>query len=167
MLACIDECAEGFTGQEGLDFEQNFGCLSQLPPDATCDNVATCNASAFPKSVCHNVCTARERCTLIEDGQTIEDCKAECVPAVENNPDAYACALRASRITNGCLDLAACLNIEIEPAAPECVTLCAARVQCDETADQFLCERQCDPTVNGTSTCLNCLGRRMMTVRMS
>jgi hypothetical protein len=149
MLSCIDTCAAGFSGSAGVEFEFNYQCLQGLAIDATCDEIDSCSTMTSSQAVCDAVCDAQNRCELLED-QTVEGCQEACLQGLITEPDAYTCALRAGRVANGCIDLAQCLNIEVTPAPPACVTRCAARAQCDETIDQFLCERQCDPAIEGT-----------------
>lgn len=159
MLACIDRCANGLSGQAGVRFESNYACLQALPIDATCDAVDACNVMNTPESICNAVCTATSECALLDDNQTLEACRTNCIGDLSVDPDAYACALRAGRVTNGCIDLAVCLDIDVPEADPACVTQCQARAQCDESIDQFLCERQCDPALAGTALRLSCLAQ--------
>lgn len=156
MLSCIDDCATGLSGDAGLAFEFNYACFQELGDTAQCDDINACDVSPTPESICSNVCTAQADCALIEAGGQ-NDCESACLADVANNPDAYACALRAGRVTNGCGDLAVCLDIEVPEADPSCVRQCEARAQCDASSDQFLCERQCDSATDGTSLRLSCL----------
>jgi hypothetical protein len=54
--------------------------------------------------------------------------------------------------------VAECLGVEVEPASPACVDLCAAQNFCDEDQDRFLCERQCVPEPEGTPVRAACAG---------
>ena len=157
MLNCIDNCAGGLSGEDGLSFELNYTCLQALAADSTCDEINGCNEPWTPEAVCSAVCQAQSDCELLADGQNADSCQAACLLEVSDNLDAYVCALRAGRVANGCIDLAECLNIDVPPADPSCVTQCAARAQCDASTDQFLCERRCDPSVDGTELRLACL----------
>ena len=158
LLSCIDRCASGLEGDSGLRFELNYTCLSNLPSDATCADISACNAAPTADAVCASICGATEACGLLDMDEDLTACQAECALNFGSaSTTAYACALRAGRIANGCLDLAACLNIEVPPAAPACVTQCEARARCDQTTDQFLCERQCDANQAGTDIRLACL----------
>jgi hypothetical protein len=150
MLSCIDSCAAGFSGQTGVDFEFSYPCLQGLAIDATCAEIDACTMTTSSQAVCDAVCDAQSRCALLDADQTLESCQEACLSSLVADPDAYTCALRAGRVANGCIDLAECLNIDVAPASPACVTRCAARAQCDEATDQFLCERQCDPALEGT-----------------
>jgi hypothetical protein len=143
MVECLQTCAAGFEGDEGLTFELASECLGGLAADAACADLEMCVAGAEGGAFCEPTCAERERCLILGEGEDAAACQATCADGADDAEvrESAACTLRAIRRGEGCRAVAECNGFEVPEPTPDCARQCAARDACGE--DAFLCERAC------------------------
>lgn len=158
MVECVVECGEGFAGAEGLTFDGARECLEAEGANAECEALDACVDAVPADGYCARFCGVVAGCLLTDDeAACLADCSA--APDDAERVDQAACTLDADRSGAGCAVVAECLGVEVEPASPACMDLCAAQNACDEDVDVFLCERACIPEPDGTPVRAACAGR--------
>lgn len=139
---CVNACARGFEGEDGLRFAAASDCLRGLLPDVDCRPLGAC----MPDEIvidCAAHCDALEACRAAPD-----DCPAHCAAEVEVG--AAGCVADALRVNRGCRRVAECAGFEVPAPSDACERLCASRRACDFAVDPFLCELDCAPDEDGT-----------------
>lgn len=144
LEACISQCVQGFDDPtEELRLAQATDCLNGVDANGACGPLQACvPAQATVNCAAH--CATIGGCNI----EAQLPCLAACRRANPPVEDA-ACVSEATRLGQGCVQVAACVGFEAPPASADCVGFCGEARRCDPRGDDFACRLTCaaDPLI--------------------